>query len=344
MPQHHYQELMIRRSQLNHSWERIVEANYSIDDLDTQLINKIIKIAINKGRLEENADNFSIDHLLDKLKLIENGKLTRAAIVLFCKDERKQFIQSQVRLARFRGIDKNEFIDSKLYNGNIFYLYEKAMNFLNNYLPISGKIVEGEAARRDVPAIPLIVLREALINALIHRDYNIAGGAVSVAIYDDRVEVVNVGSLLAGLSVEKLTKPHSSVLRNPTIANVLYISGYIEMWGRGTTNIVNFSKEAGNPEPEFTATDIDFTVCLPLKESIGHETKTNYYQELNPRQQEILTLLSNGKVIKSAEILKMLSTHPSIRTIKADLLKLQQDGLIEKIGGGRSTAWKLKKA
>ena len=168
---------------------------------------------------------------------------------MFCKNEKKQFIQSQLRLARFKGTGKDEFIDNKIYRGNIFYLYDKAISFLNNYLPISGKIDNETPVRVDTPAIPFKVLRESIINALSHCDYSIRGGAVNIAVYDDRVEVNNAGGLPAGITVEKLKSKHSSYPRNPLIAKVLYAAGYIEMWGWGIEKILSLSVAAGNPEP-----------------------------------------------------------------------------------------------
>ena len=152
-------------------------------------------------RLSENALRDTPIEILKKFNLLRDGQLIRAAIILFCKNEAKQFIQSQLRLARFKGINKNEFIDSKLFVGNAFYLYEQAMMFLNNYLPIAGKFSDTSPVRIDTPAIPYKVLREAVINAIAHRDYAIKGGAISLAIYDDRVEVSSAGTLPVGISI-----------------------------------------------------------------------------------------------------------------------------------------------
>jgi hypothetical protein len=96
------------------------------------------------------------------MNLMSDGKIRNAAVILFCKGEKKQFIQSQLKLARFKGVTKSEFIDNKAVSGNLFDLYEHAMQFLQNYLPISGKIEEGNPFRTDTLAIPF---KKVLLNS-----------------------------------------------------------------------------------------------------------------------------------------------------------------------------------
>lgn len=339
MPQHRYEQLIIERGQLNHSWESVVTPDCSIDDLDKALIGSIINKAIKKGRLEEDVSSSDVDDFLYKFRLLKNGKLNRAALLLFCKDEQKQFIQSQLRLARFRGTGKDEFIDNKVYIGNIFYLYDKAMTFLNNYLPTSGVITENSPVRIDTPAIPNKVLREVLVNALCHRDYSITGGAISIAVYDDRVEVSSAGTLPSGINIKKLLANHRSTPRNPVIASVLYAAGYIEKWGRGIKKIIDLSKEAGNPEPYFEETNIDVNVCLSLKNAILSGAKQLSKVVLNTRQDEILAIIEKHKTANIQQILSELKNQVSQRTVQADLTKLKKMGFIEGKGKGKATSW-----
>ena len=94
-------------------------------------------------------------------------------------------------------------------------------------------------------------MREILVNALIHRDYTIAGGAVSLAIFDDRVEVWSAGSFPGGITPASLRQNHLSIQRNPMIADVFYRTGLIERWGRGTNRVIAMCGDAGIPAPEF---------------------------------------------------------------------------------------------
>ena len=153
-------------------------------------------------------------------------------------------------MARFNGIDKSEFITEKTIRGNAFDLYEVALKFITTYLPVAAKIEEGRNPFRvETPAIPYKVLREALINALCHRDYSIRGGSIALAFYDDRVNITSTGFLPQGITIKQLHKEHPSVRRNHLIANVFYLCHMIERWGRGTKDMVELCEQSGNPPP-----------------------------------------------------------------------------------------------
>jgi ATP-dependent DNA helicase RecG len=345
MPQHRYEQLFIQRRQLNHSWESFSEKNISLDNLDENLILSIARVGVERARLPESIFRDKPIEILEKFNLLDDGKPKNAAIVLFCKNKKFQFIQSQLRLARFKGLDKTEFMDSKLIVGNVFYLYEQAISFLNNYLPVSGKITNDGPRRIETASIPYKVLREALVNALCHRDYSLSGGAVSVAIYDDRVEVSSTGSLPYEMTEEYLIQKHRSIPRNPLIAEVFYAYGFIEMWGRGIEDIIEFSKNAGNPEPKFIVTKLDFTVCLPMKEpilTVKQSIRNKKEGTLNIRQQKILKLLREHTILSANEIYTLLLKPSSLRTIKADLTALQEYELVERQGKGTNTVWKIR--
>lgn len=341
MPREKHEALLYNRKLASNSWEKLTSSNCTINDLDTNRIKQIVRIAVNEGRLTEVAVGSDAKEFLRKFDLIENKKLTNAAVILFCKNERKQFIQSELKLARFRGLDKSEFIDNKAIRGNAFDLYEQAMLFLRNYLPIAGKIEEGNPFRVDTPAIPYNVLREALVNALCHRDYSFSGGSISLAIYDDRVEVSNTGRLPKNISVSDLTKPHDSHPRNPLIADVFYACAMIERWGRGTQQMVELCKQAGNPKPKFVELTGSFTVILPLKESIGSIASLRP-KELTHRQEEILKLLEKSSC-NAALLKENLKDSPTIRTVQIELLRLEKLRLITREGKARAMVWKLIK-
>ena len=118
-----------------------------------------------------------------------------------------------------------------------------------DHVPIAGRVIPGKMIREDQPWYPPRATREALANALCHRDYTIPGGAVAVAMYDDHLEITNPGDLHFGITPEKLTIPHESKPWNPIIANVFYRAGIIERWGAGTLNIIDWCAENGNPAP-----------------------------------------------------------------------------------------------
>ena len=146
----------------------------------------------------------------------------REALQTVCTRFLADFSRCELRLARFRGIDKTEFLDQQQLRATAFKLLEEALLFCQRHLPLPGRIDPGRLERVDCPLIPPDALREIVVNALIHRDYTIAGGAVSLAIFDDRVEIWSAGRLPLGITPDDLSREHDSIQCNPIIAEVFY--------------------------------------------------------------------------------------------------------------------------
>lgn len=325
------------------SWESLASTKCKVSDLDRNRIQEVVRTAIGEKRLPVTAIKGSIQDILKKLNLLVNGKPTNAAVILFCKDEQKQLFQSYIKLARFRGTDKTEFIDTKQLRANAFDLYEKASDYLTFILPVAARIVPGKAARVEEPAIPYGVLREAITNALVHRDYSHAGGSLDIAIYDDRVNITNIGALPKGVILNQLSKTHPSVPRNPLIANVFYLCGMIEKWGRGTLDMIQDCKAAGNPPPIYEEIGGSFSVTLPLREPMHTIVLTGPDEQgLTNRQREILNILKQGMLSRD-QIMEQLKQPPAVRTVQLDLLKLAKRNIIMKSdeSGGRFVKWSI---
>lgn len=327
-----------------HRWESFTNNSCTINDLDKIRIKDVVKLGIVHKRIPADALKLSVSDILKKFKLIVDDKLTNAAVVLFCKKEAKQFMQSNLKLARFDGIDKTVFYDQKYFVGNAFDLCDKAMDFLHFHLPVGARIEPGKLARVETPAIPYNVLREAVVNALVHRDYSHAGGSMSVARYDDRVAITNIGSLPEGVSLNKLGKEHESVLRNPLIAEVFFLSGNIEKWGRGTIDMIKDCKEAGNPLPIYQEIGNSFSVTLPLRHPtpsvIFEKEKQKVTLPLTDRQRKILQALASGPLNRQ-QIIKQIKEAVTDRTVQRDMTSLKNMGLIEIMGKAKDANWIL---
>jgi ATP-dependent DNA helicase RecG len=236
MPRTQYERLLTERMHTHTRWENLPAIGITLDDLDKSEITRTIEEAIRRGRIEEPGTRDAYQ-LLQGLKLIEEGQILNAAVVLFCKADRllPRYPQCLLRMARFRGRSVTDaFIDNRQEHGNLFDLWQRGQRFCRDHLPIAGRIVLNLFEREDDPLYPMEALREALANALCHRDYSIVGGAVSLAIYDDRLEITSDGNLHFGLTVEALKRPHTSQPWNPLIAQTCYRRGMIETWGSGT--------------------------------------------------------------------------------------------------------------
>jgi ATP-dependent DNA helicase RecG len=249
MPQAVYNELLMQRGG-KYGWESMTNPDLQIADLDENTILGAVRAGIDSGRLPENTIREDIPSILEKFDLLHHQQLNNAAAVLFGK-KFYDYPQCLLRMARFRGTDKNEFIDNQRVQGNIYNLLDAAMAFFFKHLSLSGKI-EG-LYREEELSIPYKALRECCINAFAHRFYHHPGSSASIAIYDDRVEITNSGAFPANISIERLLSTHDSQPQNPIIANVLYKSKVLESWGRGIGLMVDECRRVGISDPEFHA-------------------------------------------------------------------------------------------
>jgi ATP-dependent DNA helicase RecG len=337
MPQPEYERLLLVRTHSVHRWESQPAAGYTLDDLDTKEIEKTSRSAVEAGRLE--ATVTTPGEALDRLHLRLDGGLLRAAVVLFSQRLLPDYPQCSLRMARFKGTTKTEFLDQRQLEGHAFRLLEEADLFLKRHLPVAGRIQQDELERHDQPVYPPLALREALVNALCHRDYVNPGGAVNVAIFDDRLEITSTGLLPAGISVADLKREHVSRPRNPLIAEVFFRRGLIERWGRGTQKIVELCVAAGQPEPDFE--EQAGSVVVRFRPS-SYVPPLRVSHDLSARQREVLRILGDRQKWKVQDILANLVAPPAKRTLQDDLSLLRRLGLVESSGRGQGARWWLK--
>lgn len=339
MPQATYQRLLTERAHSRARWENQPADGYSLSDLEHEEILRTVRLGIAAGRLPESTGK-DISDILSRLGLFKEGTLNNAAVVLFGTRFMPDYPQCQLRMARFRGVNKSEFLDQRQIEGHAFTLLEEAMLFLRRHLPVAGRIVPGLFEREDEPLFPLEALREALVNAFCHRDYTIIGGAVSLAIFDDRLEIWSDGALPFGLKPEDLKRNHPSRPRNPLIAQVSYLRGVIERWGRGTQKIVELCVKAGHPEPEFGEQAGSVWVrFLPS----GYIAPHRVAHDLNERQREILQIIAHHGPIPLREIMNRMAHPPASATVRDDLYHLKRLDLIDSTGHGRGAVWSLRR-
>ncbi len=250
MSQSKFNEMILARSHSTRRWENAPAEHVTIRDIDRNEVLRIVNEASAAGRLIGPSSS-RLPDMLDRLRVSQNGKILQAAVVLFGKEFMPYYPQCEIRMARFRGTDKTEFLDQKHIRTPAFKLLEEAEIFCHRHFPLPGKIVPGRLQRVDTPLIPPDAMREILVNAIIHRDYSIYGGAISLAIFDDRVEVWSAGKYPKGITPAMLSRRHTSVQRNPIIADVFHRAGLIENWGRGTNRVAEMCRAAGIAPPTF---------------------------------------------------------------------------------------------
>ncbi len=191
--------------------------------------------------------------LLRHLNLLNSGRLTNAAVMLFGRSPQRFLISSEVKCAHFHGTEVAKPIPSyQVYKGTVFELVDQAVDFVMSKIALT---VGTRAETVQAPVayeIPKEVVTEAVVNAVAHRDYT-DNSSVQVMLFADRLEVMNAGRLPPPLTVEKLRVAHQSLPANPLIAESMYLLRYIENLGTGTVDMIRRCTEAGLPEPEFEA-------------------------------------------------------------------------------------------
>ncbi|GEM_PF-2149547 len=239
----------------------------TLKDVDEGTVRWFQNIAKSEKRLNLPAP-LSVKEVLTRLQLMVGDKLTNAAVLLFCPEAEKFFIQSEIRAGRFSGTDMaKDFIDMKVFPGSIIEQANLAMNFVLNNIKKSAWIESTKITRQERWEYPPEAIREAIVNAIIHRDYQSTAN-VQIRIFDDRLEVWNPGILAKGMSIEMLKKKHESRPFNPLLAKIFFLIRYIEQWGMGINRIISLCKENNNPEPEFELSGESFIVTLRKPEGL----------------------------------------------------------------------------
>ncbi len=334
-----HNRMLFERMHAEQRWENQPAVGWTVDDLDLAEIRNTIAEAVRIGRLDEPGTREPED-LLRGLGLMRGGVLFRAAAALFGKRERLESDMPQclLRVARFRGLDRSEFLDNRQFNGNAFVLLASAERFLRDTLPIASRFESGRMQRIDEPLYPPLATREALANALCHRDYALGGGSIGLAIYDDRLEVTSTGPLHFGLTPDDLFGPHESRPWNPLIARTFYRRGIIEEWGRGTIRMANVATSMGLPRPEIEERGDCVTVRFRRKDaSFVRQAGAG----LSERQDEVLALLRHsGGGLALREIRSLLDGQLSDSQLRRCLAALRATGLARATGHGRGARWK----
>ena len=225
-----------------------------LDDLDREWMTLFVRTA-RRARRFPLPEDVQPEGLLKHLNLLNKGRLTNAAVLLFGKSPQRFLISSEIRCARFHGTEVEKPIPSyQVYKGTVFQLVDQAVDFVLGRIDRSvGTRSESVRAPRTYE-IPPEVVTEAVVNAVAHRDYT-SNGSVQVMLFSDRLEVRNPGRLLPPLTLEELRVAHNSVPGNPLLAESLYLAEYIERMGTGTLDMIRRCAAAGLPEPEFAVTD-----------------------------------------------------------------------------------------
>ena len=235
-------------------------------DIHKNLDHDLIKSFRREAHISNNIDNVQ---LLENLQVFtENNDTKRGAVLFFSQRPEELFFHAVVRCVQFKGINKRQIIDDKIFGGTLVAQYKKALSWIQDKLKVKYEIKDTEE-KIEKWDIPLDALREALINAITHRDYYEQGAFINVEVYDDRVEINNPGGLLP-LVAKKFGR--KSLSRNPYIFNLFMRMNLVEHVGSGIGRMQELMINAGLPAPEYETTDF-FTIILHRKNYVNISAK-----------------------------------------------------------------------
>jgi len=294
--------LIHSRQQSDTHWERQVNMSVHLKDLDINEIKSTIK---NLGATASSKKFVDSMDFLNYYGLCQSGYFTNAAVVLFAKEPTRFLPQVRFRISVLRDEKTGQkFINDKILEGNLFKNFQEIESYLEVNLEHHRLFRNDNWKRTDKYIYPTEAIREGVINALVHRDYENVSGSASLIIYDDRLEITNTGKLPNNMTVADLKTSHISTPPNPDIAQISFLKGYIEKIGRGTIKILEEFKKAKLKEPVWNTG--------------GGTVKLTFYNNLPKKQAKGITEgISKG-------ITEGIS--------KADLAKIE--GMLEGINGG----------
>ena len=306
-------------------------------DIDKKKVRWFLKTAkdTRKFPLDPKA---SVEDILTHLKLLQDDKLTNAAVLLFAKEPRKFFNQASIKCIHIPSTKvEKPFSSYHIYEDNLFEQVDKAVGFVLDIIKQAVIQQEHTPQFKRPFEIPVFAIQEAIINAVAHRNYN-TKSSVQVMVFLDRVEIWNSGTLPEDLSLEDLKKPHASHPNNPLIAGALYLADYIQQAGSGTLEMIKQCKAQGAPEPEFVLIrNVEFRTILP-RDYLTDQVLNR--MGLNERQIKAIELIKEKKNISLSD-LQLVYEEITRRTLYRDLQRLVDKGIIKAHGDRKGRKYSL---
>ena len=245
-------DILLRRQIEPERWERRFSSADIENDLDITEVQSTVT-EINEFERLRFRDSDNTITVLESLSVFKYGRLTNGGDVLFSTNPAMRYPQIRVRAASFT-TDKTDdkYRDMKSLEGPLVPMLEEAFRFIQRNTPTSSDFTADSLKRQDEPLYPSVAIREGLVNAFAHRDYSDFSGGISINIYPNRLEIENTGRFPEGVTSDNVATGHISVLRNPDIAHVLYLRGFMEKLGRGSILIQRACAERGLIPPQWS--------------------------------------------------------------------------------------------
>lgn len=329
------------------TWDGVPLPHVSVRDLSKEAFAAFRKLARQSGRLNPGDLKGPNATLLERLNLTDGGYLRRAALLLFHAQPERFVPGAFIKVGYFQ--TESELLYHDEIRGALFSQSARAVELLR-FKYLKAAISYQGIHRIERYPVPDAALREAVLNALVHRDYA-AGAPIQIRVYADRLQVWNPGELPEGWSARKLFQKHSSRPFNPAIASAFFWAGEIETWGRGIQRIVHACEAAGTPKPKITHEHNDLWLEFPFAPSYLELLRTG--RTLAPGETPVKTSVK-ASVKTSVKILRLLADNPrmslaevatavdrSLRAVELASAKLIKAGKLRHVGPANGGYWEV---
>ncbi len=315
------------------TWDNLPLPAFSIADVDDGVISKFKKFAAKTNRIGKDLLKESKEVLLEKLHLVNGNYLTNSAMLLFSSDPEIYQSGAYIKIGYFENDAELKYQDE--IHGSILEQVDKALDII--FLKyMKAKITYEGIQRIERYFVPEEALREALLNAICHKQYQ-SGIPIQVSVYEDRLYVANIGSLPESWTLENLMQKHASKPYNPNIAHVFYLAGFIESWGRGVEKICSELRADNLPPPEYTVHPGDIMIKFTAPEERIVRLNKQIPDELSEQEKKLFELILEDPSYTTLKISEKM--HVSRTTVTKYLKFLKDRGLIKRIGSYRNGHW-----
>lgn len=336
------------------TWDEVVAVGVTLGDLSAQALNRFRELAKGHGRLREADLDPRSSILVKRLNLMAEGRLTRAAVLLFHPEPERFFKGAFVRLGAFRSPSDLAYHDT--ITGDLFTQVDRTLELiLSKYL--RAAVLYSGVQRIERYPVPTAALREALLNALIHRDYAVPA-PVQIKVFPDRLRVWNPAVLPENWTLKTLLQEHPSIPHNPALANAFFRAGSIETWGRGIGKIFDACRAEGNPRPrlifEAGGIQVDFPFAADYLKTVAGVTAPGPASLPEPSGKSSGKPSGKPSGKTAAEILQLLAEQPTLtipaiasslglssRAVEQQLQRLKAGHFLRRIGPARGGHWQV---
>lgn len=325
-------------------WDGVPVPHVAVADLDAKALAQFRKQALQSGRLSAETLQEPDAQLLDKLHLSEGSYLKRAAVLLFHPDAERFVTGAYLKMGFFENNVDLRYQDEV--HGDLFTQVSQAMVLLQAKYLKAWISYEG-LQRIETFAVPDAALREALLNAVVHKDYAVAA-PIQISVYPDKLMLWNPGQLPPDWTLEKLLGKHASLPFNPDVANAFFRAGWIESWGRGMERIQRACLQAGVPAPQLSLDHGGLWLTFHFPPAAGGAAAktpvetTQIAAQITTQitSQKVLEILRAQPFANRKEIAAQIG-HLTEHGVKYQLAKLKSKGLIRRVGPDHGGRWEV---